>query len=195
VSFVGALPGRRCPDLRINILAGDDAATIRGPIRDELAGGKHEIGEGLNANAGLRFTAMAHPAAWTSSEGFSDDSVRYFRDEGKGHFHDLFRTESLDDGRAIMGYDAMLTAARAVRMSVSQQELERPDVDIPPAAVTQVFKRLHGELAIPGASGWLSFNEDGTPNDKAMPLMRVEPTGELTFEGLVSASGLGPRRT
>jgi hypothetical protein len=49
---------------------------------------------------------------------------------------------------------------------------------VSPAQVTaqdvlQAKNRLHGTLAVPGASGMISFDDRGDPVNKAVPILRV----------------------
>lgn len=69
-------------------------------------------------------------------------------------FARLFPVESLEDGAAIMGHDAVATATWSLRFN---------GVNDSPARIAQVFKRLHGPDAVPLASGWLSLSPGGDP--------------------------------
>jgi hypothetical protein len=58
-----------------------------------------------------------------------------------------------------------------------------------PAHVAQWLKRLHGPLAVAGASGWISLSDTGDPVNKAVPMLRIQPDGRLTFDQLVAPQG------
>jgi hypothetical protein len=80
-----------------------------------------------------------------------------------------------------MGYDAVVAAVSAVRFG---------GVNDTAALVGQRFKRMHGTQAIPGASGWLSFEPTGEARDKAIPVLRVAPDGTQQFLKLTSPDGV-----
>jgi hypothetical protein len=193
ISLIRALPARACPDLPIDIMTGDDASDLIIAVKDELSTGQQELSEGLQSKVTLRFTSLAHPLAWNDgSNAFSTDAVRYFNKPGAGHFPTVFPSESLDDGQAIVGYDAMLVTARAIQATtVSQSDLANAQLTIQPGAVIQAFNRLHCATPVAGASGWI-FLENGVPADKAMPILQIEQDGTVKFVQLTSPSGRPP---
>ncbi|GAA4330521.1 hypothetical protein GCM10023086_60220 [Streptomyces venetus] len=171
------LAGRRCLDHRVTVMSGDDTMMVRhtkGFDARELAG---VLSKG---RIDLLYTGLAHPQAWdVQPDAFDQDFVAPFRD---GTFARTFPYSDLEDGRAIMMHDALLTAARAVR-------------DTPPAGaptVSDVFRtlsRLRKKGALPGVSGWIALGNDGAPRDKAIPVLRITPDGRTAAVTVTSADG------
>ncbi len=186
-AFVELLPQRPCLDFRVNIVTGDAGAGTVNALNRQLDERRPELRAALEANVTLRYTALAHPGAWgTTPSSFSRASIGSFAQDCEGDtcFRTLFLDEPLDDGRAIMGHDAVLTAIEAIRRSVTQQE---PTTD--PGKVAQLLGQLRGTNAVPGASGWISFDERGNPIEKAIPILELMPDGTVAFVQLTSPSG------
>lgn len=176
-AFVQALPGRTClRELPIKIVAGADAVEFA----TEVTRGSPELRDGLNANASVSYTTQAHPGSWAVSEGsFSPLPRRHFG-YCEGCYHNLFPGEPLDDGAAIIGYDAIVTTVTAIRPG--QAINDRPDL------VSQQFNRMHGTEAVGGATGWISLR-DGNVVNKALAILQVKPDGGVTFLRLSSVDG------
>ncbi|MBP2049720.1 putative Ser/Thr protein kinase [Streptomyces griseochromogenes] len=171
------LAARPCPDHRITVMSGDDTLMVwhaKGFGPHELAG---ILGRG---GIDLVYTGLAHPGAWdVAPDDFDPDLVAPFRD---GTFAHSFPHSDLDDGRAIMMHDALLTAARAVQ--------ETPAVPDPTVAdVYRTLSRLRKTGPLPGASGWIAIGNDGAPKDKAIPVLRITPDGRTTAITVTSADG------
>lgn len=102
-------------------------------------------------------------------------------------FATLFPRESRQspaDAYAIMAYDGMLTAIYGIRSPGGP-------VDTPKSLIHE-FKELHAPgRAIPGASGWISLDNDGTPINKAEPIVSIQHDGSTHFERLSSPSPTG----
>lgn len=191
VSFVQALPGRPCPKLTINIIAGADAVEFVTKVsrNDDTA---LALRAGLNANASVQYTGQAHPESWKASpESFSAESKPRFSDTCEYCFKTLFPSETLEDAGAIIGHDAIVTAVTAIRQG------SKPNYE--PRQITQWFQRLHDIDAIPGASGWISLDPFGKPRNKAVPILQLNPDGTLKFLKLSSPHASGqpcvPRTT
>jgi ABC-type branched-subunit amino acid transport system substrate-binding protein len=183
--FIEALPGRPCADFHINLVTGDSP----GVRMDTPA-----LRAGLGSRMTLQYTELAHPGAWdTTPEAFSPASIRYFRQDcvGEDCFINLFRTESIDDGAAVLGHDAVVIALRAIRLAAGPGNLTQNPLT--PGEVLQQLSSLHGLNAVPGASGWVSLNNAGDPVDKAIPILAFRPNGRIEFIELSSPDG-GPFR-
>ncbi len=180
-ALVSALPARPCLDHPIRLVTGDDGASFAAAV----AGGAPELSRGLEANASVAYTALAHPQAWRQSpEAFAPASAAYLTGNCPECFPTLFPGRNLDDSYAIMAYDAVMTAVTAIRS---------PTVAGGPVsssgAVIQEFKRIHGPDARAGASGWISLDPSGYPINKAAAIIGVTPTGASEFVQLSSPSG------
>ncbi|MCR6484914.1 hypothetical protein M8542_18965 [Amycolatopsis sp. OK19-0408] len=160
-SFIAELAQRPCLDRHITVLTGDLA--LVGPPGPEMR-------RGLQANVTVFAPGLAHPQAWASSPGaFNPTAVANFTEPGcTDCFTAVFPKERLDDGIAILAHDAVLTVVWAIRgiPRVAPEQVTAQDV-------LQAKNRLHGTLAVPGASGMISFDDRGDPVNKAVPILRV----------------------
>ncbi|GAA0449953.1 ABC transporter substrate-binding protein [Streptomyces olivaceiscleroticus] len=167
--FLAPLANRRCKSAReITVLSGDDASQAA------QAEGFGDVKQALrNGNIRLLFTGLAHPGAWAKApQAFDKNAIVPFQEGGT--FTRTFKDDTLDDGQAIMGYDAVLTAVTTIRKSVhlenSHQEIERD-------AVLQMLRTINGANAVPGASGWISLQNNGSPERKAIPIIEIDSAG------------------
>ncbi|WP_234329614.1 serine/threonine-protein kinase [Streptomyces viridochromogenes] len=171
------LAARPCRGHRITVMSGDDTMMVRHTNGFDARALARALGKG---GIDLLYTGLAHPGAWKVTPGaFAPDLVEPFRD---GTFDDAFPHSDLDDGRAIMMHDALLTAARAVRATPA----------VPNPTVTDVYRtlsRLRKQGPLPGASGWIALGDDGAPENKAIPVLRITPDGRTTAITVTSAEG------
>jgi ABC-type branched-subunit amino acid transport system substrate-binding protein len=184
--LVGALAGRRCPKQEVHVLTGDDASSFLDPassrqLSDELANALD------NDNITVEYTALAHPDAWKGANKhyFNSSVVEKFTAPGE-LFRRMFPTESLDDGQAIVSYDAVSIAVRAARSVKGQGNDE-----VQPDEVGQQLKGLHGNESVQGASGCIWLANDGTPKDKVIPIVQITEN-RIKFKDLASASPAHP---
>ncbi|MQY18652.1 ABC transporter substrate-binding protein [Nocardia macrotermitis] len=183
--LIQALAGRPCPEQKYTVMTGDDLS-LRGVGDDTIKGA---LGNGVE----VLFTGLAHPAAWTAiPQAFDGTVVADFTDRGPDPVHpcdrcfkDLFPTESLDDGVAIIGHDAVAAAAAVVRKALGQNSLT-----VSAEEVAQFLKLMNNRYAIGGASGKISFDpENGNPKDKPIPILRLLPGQSPKFVELICPSG------
>ncbi|WP_050803349.1 MULTISPECIES: hypothetical protein [Protofrankia] len=171
--FLKVLARRNCGDDHITVLTGDDTTGLEGD---------RSLDQALAANISVMFTALAHPGAWQAPDSgsfFNRTTVARFQDPA-GVFHRSFPNESLDDGEVIMSHDAVLVAVTAIRQAAIGGHLQ-----VTPADVEQTLNRLHGSLKVAGASGYLSFDNAGSPTGKPIPLLELTPGGMLAFRELL----------
>ncbi|MER7080743.1 ABC-type branched-chain amino acid transport system, substrate-binding protein [Saccharopolyspora kobensis] len=173
-----ALGRRWCPQLEIRVLTLDSVVDIAGV---------EEIRGALSPNTTLEYTHLSSPAAWRADpQAFDPNVVGYFRETYSREFPD----DSAGDGMAATSFDAVGVAVTAIRRAGGTGR----DVSlVTPESVTSQFHRMHGVEAVAGASGWLSFDCVGHPEDKAVSVFtltpgKVPPTSEILPE-VVSASG------
>jgi ABC-type branched-subunit amino acid transport system substrate-binding protein len=161
-ALLSALSSRPCPDTPINIITGDDASTM--PV-DEVV--TTALGRGVT----LTYATLAHPMEWDTPLAPSGQANNYrdFSDQ----YRKLFGTEPLDDGQAIMAYDAVLAVSTAVH------HIARSNMT--PGDVAGEWKLLNQSNSVPGASGLIGFKNDGTPENKAIPLVQLLQTGQVRF--------------
>ncbi|MBV9142987.1 MAG: hypothetical protein JO115_19090 [Pseudonocardiales bacterium] len=95
----------------------------------------------------------------------------------KEHFKDA----NLDDGVAIVNYDAVQVAVVATKKD--------PSATIEPDTVANFLVGARCQNYIPGASGPIAFDSDGNPIDKAIPILQLLPDGTVTQKDLVWSTG------
>jgi ABC-type branched-subunit amino acid transport system substrate-binding protein len=179
--LIAPLASRQCSDRPLTVLSGDDVGQV---TRQE---GFDEMLQSLrNGNIKLIYTGLAHPRAWeTAPDAFDKSAIAPFQDGGT--YLETFKDGSLDDGQAIMAYDAMVTAVRAIRIAGKGEDLDASDV-------AQMITSLNDTNAVAGASGRISLLNNGSPDRKAIPILEVEESGEVTTRLVTSASGEPWRR-
>ncbi|MET9479318.1 branched-chain amino acid ABC transporter substrate-binding protein [Streptomyces sp. NPDC006638] len=171
--FLGALSNRACQDVEFTVIAGDDTTNL---TREQLAAAAKTQVEVL-------YTGLAHPDMYrTDPKAVSAPSARYFA-EG-GFLDTTFPNNSREDGQAIMAHDAVLTAARGIQMAAGQGK-----VTVTGDAVARMFHQMNGGQQVAGASGFLSFQNNGNPRDKAVPILRLTATGRAEFVEVSAARG------
>lgn len=185
-SFLEALPGRPCLDFRIKVVTGNSAVHTANWVQS-LPQGEWERRIG-SANVTLRYGTLAHPGAWAASPtSFSPEATRYFQQDCADCFTSLFPGGSLDDGSAIMAHDAVVTAVQAIWDATGQRDLSTDPLTL--GQVIQALGQLHDLNAVPGASGWLSFDGNGNPVDKAVTILELKPDGTVGFVKLIAPRG------
>ncbi len=159
--FVAALAGRTCQhDHTVAVFTGDDANQLES--RDDFR-------DHLSERLMVGYTGLAHPDAWDHDpKAFSAETVKRF--QGGGTFKSSFPTESLDDGQAIMGHDALMATVAAVRQAADEQ-----GNGVTPEAVINQLKSLHTGQRVGGASGWISLCNNGDPDNKGIPILEFLP--------------------
>ncbi|ALG08790.1 amino acid ABC transporter substrate-binding protein [Kibdelosporangium phytohabitans] len=174
-SFVTALSGDgACQEIgEVTVMTGDDAATLVGrplPLQGDI-------------KARVLYTALAHPDQWknfpqaTSSAAYQTNYENFsakFLDTHK------FPADDLWDGTAIMLHDAVASAMRAAK--------DIPATD--PSAVANFIANLDCNSAVPGASGFIAFDQDtGNQVNKAIPIVGITAEGTMNPVGLVWSKG------
>lgn len=138
------------------------------------------------------YTSVATRAQW-ANEGPEQEENRDSYDAFESAFDRLkFNTdEDLLDGYAMSTHDAVLVATAAARRV--------PSVGLNTTKVADWIKKFDCVLPFPGATGKIAYRTEpavqGNPVDKAMPIMRLEPSGHPVQESLVWPSGhaFGPQ--
>ncbi|WP_156994154.1 ABC transporter substrate-binding protein [Pseudonocardia acaciae] len=177
-ALASALPTRPCLDLPVRVVTGDDGAQFVAM----LAGGVPELRRGMEANASVEFTALAHPEAWGKAPwAFTAGSTEYLTGRCAECFPTLFPNQTLDDSYAIMAYDAMMATIGGIRSPYGE-------VRSPRDLIGQ-FKLMHGAGLVAGASGWISLTSTGSAVNKAVAILRAAPDGRTQFVQLSSPSG------
>jgi ABC-type branched-subunit amino acid transport system substrate-binding protein len=182
-SLLTPLASRICDSRVLRVVSGDDVSQVAqsataDQVKTALRRGKIE----------LVYTGLAHPGAWkVRPRAFQTAAVAPF--EPGGEFRADFPSESLDDGQAIMGYDAMETAKAAVTAAAAGGSRVTGD------EVMQMQSLLYGAKAVPGASGMIYLDNTanpGAPRNKAIPLVMFGPDGSTTTLAVSSSAGTPP---
>ncbi|MFD6418467.1 ABC transporter substrate-binding protein [Streptomyces sp. NPDC060194] len=170
--FLDALANRPCQEQKFTVMAGDDTTNLE---PDELAAA-------AASGVEMLYTGLAHTDMWQRDpSAVSGPSARHFRPGGL--LDRWFPADPRYDGQDIMAHDAVLTAAQGVRMASGW----RSEVTGP--AVGRMFQQMGGGQQVPGASGFLSFGADGNPKDKAVPIMKLTPTGRSELIDVSAPAG------
>ncbi|MDJ0344084.1 ABC transporter substrate-binding protein [Streptomyces sp. H10-C2] len=180
-SFLAPLKNRPCPDRKLIVLSGDDASQVA------QAAGFDEIKETLRSGTvRLLYTGLAHPEAWARRPAAFPAPVTGASGTlgRKGYFQATFPLESLDDGQAIMGYDAVTTAVVGARL-----DSRTSNGRVTGSRMIQIWQSLHRVDAVHGASGYISFGNDGSPQDKAVPVIEIGADGLVHTLAVSSRTG------
>ncbi|MFJ2746149.1 ABC transporter substrate-binding protein [Streptomyces sp. NPDC087440] len=182
--FLAPLKDRPCvKDRQVLVISGDDAS------QTAQAAGFQDIKDTLrDGNVRLVYTGLAHPGSWEKLPDAYPGPAKPSFGPG-GRFRALFKEEALDDGQAIMGHDAVLTAVAGIRLVAKNSETNNGAVS--GSEVIQIWRSLHGPETVKGASGLISLGGDGSPERKAVPLIEIGADGKVSTLA-VSAQGGKP---
>lgn len=177
-----------------SVLSGDNASVVpNGGDANSVTGAR--LPGSKNVNFTVYYTAVATGNEWSFDRSDVTDSSNYetFQSAFTGDGFDL---SDLSDGHAIMEYDAMLTAIKAVREAWNPKDIW--SVINSPDALQNSFDGFdckYEETAVPGASGRIAFYPSsasagqGDPIDKAVPIMEITPDGKDSQEYLEWSDG------
>lgn len=184
-TFLGKLDQRDCPDQPVTVITGDDVDRVTG-VRDLWSG----------HNIKVIYTALATPQSWDFADArsknlFSSVPITRFQN-GPASYHAIFH-DDLEDGHAIMAYDAVTTAIEATRRARTEQ------TKIPePGDLVNGLNQINGTARTPGASGWIYFQipadsgHQWLPDNKLVPVMNLNADGRATLLTLSSRNGKPP---
>jgi hypothetical protein len=163
-----------CLDKAIRIVTGDDVTNLPNSV---------QLRQDLSGHVTLDYAGVAHPDEWTAvhdprqaqAEADGARGFATFIQQYRPLFHEP-TTTALDDGNAMMSYDAGLTAISAIRLAEAPQPR--------PGAVANELGALQGVHQVLGASGPIRFTANyqtsrtgSDPVGKAIPILRVGPDG------------------
>ncbi|MFD9405816.1 branched-chain amino acid ABC transporter substrate-binding protein [Streptomyces sp. NPDC059989] len=173
--FLDALSNRSCPEQKFTVFAGDDTTNL---TAEQLA---HAAETGIE----VLYTGLSHPDMYRASpQSVSAPSARNFQQGGL--LDQWFPHDPRDDGGALMGHDAVLTAAHGIQMAARWQGQVVGD------AVARMFHQMDGSQQVAGASGFISFQNNGNPRNKAVPILRLNAKGIAEFVEVSAADGKPP---
>ncbi|MCH0563167.1 MULTISPECIES: ABC transporter substrate-binding protein [unclassified Streptomyces] len=184
--FVNALAARGCQGRRFTVLTGDEGSYLSGDRQLDAGALRH--------NLSVRYTALAHPDAWTRTPPATGGSARDAKEltdllakarrAPVGPVGDVV----LDDGQLIIGYDAMRLAVHGIREATPGGKTDPRLAD-----VGLQWPQVKGrQLRVNGASGWICLNAHGNPYDKAVPIVELSPDGGSRFVRIAWPEGKPP---
>lgn len=95
-------------------------------------------------------------------------------------FSTMFPDESIDDGSAIMGHDAVLLAITAIRRAGASTRSAKVG-EVSPSGVIQVLSGVRSATSAEGASGRLSMSRCGDAEGKLFPLLSLGADGHSSL--------------
>ncbi len=172
--FINALGRRGCQSRSFAVLTGDEGSYLTGDKKLDRSALQHGVA--------VRYTSLAHPAAWLDKPPATGGSAQDTKDldtlltAAKTRPVGPIGAVSLDDGQAIIAYDAMRLAVHGIREATPDQQ------KIPPLAdVGLQWPQVKGSLRVNGVSGWICLDVHGNPYDKAVPIVELTPQGGSRF--------------
>lgn len=175
--FLDYLSNRSCTEQKFTVFAGDDTTNL---TAEQLA---HAADTGVE----VLYTGLSHPDMYrTSPQSVSAPSAKNFQEGGL--LDQWFPHDPRHDGGALMGHDAVLTAAHGVQMAARWQG------DVAGDAVARMFHQMDGNQQVAGASGFISFQNNGNPRNKAVPILRLTATGRSEIIEVSAAQGKPPEQ-
>ncbi|KUJ67707.1 branched-chain amino acid ABC transporter substrate-binding protein [Streptomyces albus subsp. albus] len=170
--FLDAIANRICQKRNFTVIAGDDTTNLT----------SKQLAEAAETGVRVLYTGLAHPEMWSKAkESVSALSARHFQEHGT--LDRWFPNDPRDDGQAIMAHDSVLTAAQGIQMAA------RWEGRVTGEAVGRMFQQMDSDQKVPGASGFLSFGNDGNPLDKAVPILSLDRDGRAEFVEVSAAHG------
>jgi len=174
-ALLAAFNGTNCvnsenPDKKIAIVTGSDVTNL--PLSSEMKNGLNHVD--------LYYAGEVIPGEWSNDTCVKDAAAIGRADSASFTRTYPFGREEfpVQNGVAMVGYDAMLTATSAIRLAVDNK------VGRSPTAVAQELSALQGDHYVPGASGPISFANYGNPHygsnpsRKVFPILQLLPSGE-----------------
>jgi ABC-type branched-subunit amino acid transport system substrate-binding protein len=162
--FLSAIANRPCTTTPFTVITGDDTTNLTA----------QEITQAAAKGVEVFYTGLAHPSMWQKApEAVSAASAKYFQ-EGE-QLHKWFPNDQRNDGQAIMAHDAVITAAHGIQMAAQWQGKATGD------AVARMFHQMGPGQQVAGASGFISFQENGNPVNKVVPILTLNGKGQAVF--------------
>ncbi|HKR48788.1 MAG TPA: ABC transporter substrate-binding protein, partial [Pseudonocardiaceae bacterium] len=189
--LIRSLAGRWCAqDVPVTIVTGDDATLLNAPN-----GSNRNLLWQDRENIKVFYSTLATPLAWEKDPNFASESVSKKFGSCPQCFRELFG-DTLNDGQAIMSYDAVVTVVKAARGVASPDNNFEPSV----AALPNGFYKINSTNPAPGASGLICYQGEvgksgHVPFNKAVPIIQLNPDGQRMLVDLSSRLGTPPSQT
>ncbi|MFF2652356.1 hypothetical protein [Streptomyces sp. NPDC058045] len=176
--FINALATERaCAGTSFKVISGSDAATL---YLDKRLDKKRMLPdkESGRGKITVQYTAITHPDAWQrgrvprtgGTPSVLEDLKALARGTEQGEGPGSIGPVDLADTRTISVYDSALTAIKGIQVHSQGTHLA------PLRRIAHGWTRLQGQLTAQGASGWICLDNHGNPYDKAVAVVRLDPT-------------------
>lgn len=174
--FLDALANRSCTEQQFTVFTGDDTTNLS----------PEQLARAAETGIEVLYTGLAHPDMNREApQTVSAPSAKNFQPGGL--MEQWFPHDPRGDGGALMGHDAVLTAAHGIQMAAHWQG------EVVGDAVARMFHQMDGAQQVAGASGFISFQNNGDPRNKAVPILRLNAKGQVEFEEVSAADGKPPQ--
>ncbi|MEU4894066.1 branched-chain amino acid ABC transporter substrate-binding protein [Streptomyces sp. NPDC044780] len=173
--FLDAIANRPCQERTFKVITGDDTTNLTAEDLAHAAESKVEV----------YYTGLAHPDMWNEDPtSVSGPSARHFQPGGS--LDTWFPTDQRQDGQAIMAHDAVLTAAQGIQMAALGE--------VTGESVARMFHQMNARQRVPGASGFISFQNNGNPRNKAIPILHLNAKGQAELVEVSAPRGEPARK-
>lgn len=174
--FLDALANRSCTEQKFTVFTGDDTTNLS----------PEQLARAAETGIEVLYTGLAHPDMHRAApQAVSAPSAKNFQPGGL--MDQWFPQDPREDGGALMGHDAVLTAAHGIQMAAHWQGQVVGD------AVARMFHQMDGTQQVAGASGFVSFQNNGNPRNKAVPILRLNAKGQVELVEVSAAEGKPPQ--
>lgn len=171
--FLDALANRSCTQRKFTVVAGDDTSNLN----------RRQIEIAAKRAVRVLYTGLAHRDTLSNSpNSVAEPSAQYFQVDGQ--MDRWFPGDDRYDGQDIMAHDAVLTAAHGIELAAGGPEVTGE-------AVGRMFHQMDGQ-PVAGASGFISFQNNGNPRNKAVPILSLNSRGRADLIEVSSAEGRPP---
>lgn len=175
--FLDSLANRTCQEQKFVVLTGDDTTNL---TPDQLE-------KAVKTGVEVYYTGLAHQDMHLENpNAVSEPSVRNFLEGGL--LDQWFPGDSRYDGQDIMGHDAVLTAAHGIQMA------SRWNGKVTGESVARMFHQMSSGQRVAGASGFISFKNNGDPYNKAVPILRLTADGRSELADVSAPQGEPPQK-
>ncbi|WP_327250839.1 branched-chain amino acid ABC transporter substrate-binding protein [Streptomyces sp. NBC_01244] len=174
--FLDALANRSCTEQQFTVFTGDDTTNLS----------PEQLARAAETGIEVLYTGLAHPDMNRAApQAVSAPSAKNFQPGGL--MNQWFPQDPREDGGALMGHDAVLAAAHGIQMAAHWQGQVAGD------AVARMFHQMDGTQQVAGASGFVSFQNNGNPRNKAVPILRLNAKGQVELVEVSAAEGKPPQ--
>ncbi|HEV3360033.1 MAG TPA: hypothetical protein VG247_24735 [Pseudonocardiaceae bacterium] len=169
-SFLLSLESRECKNQPLTVASGGtDLSQPNNPTT---------VAQLRAGNVSVVYTSPDDALGWTAQDPGTPPDFTDFRNALTGLGLDA---SHLITGDAIAAHDAVLTAAKAIRLAYSAEPGSDPALPKPPDVLTQLLNLNDKSEVVPAAGGDLSFSyqgaETGNPEGKPIPVLRIPSNG------------------